>query len=235
MFLTRTHLAEMFTNNKNVTITTNGIERINPLDGFNSIIISMDGFLNEMNLNRNINKHQYELIVENILCYLEAGKNVQLNMVITRQTMYQFGDFIRSNQFGNRLSYSIIVVSDKTLDKRFTITDPMDLSFIVNETNEIYKYFNYHIQLKSNLMTKQTFIDTFSEEYPITYFVTYSIPDNKYVYVNREFDEYEDLCQNYDAISKKITVEIIREISQFRPEDLFNPYSLAESVHVNNF
>lgn len=227
-------LAEMFANNKKVTITTNGIERINQLDAFHSIIVSVDGFLNEMNLNRNINSQQYELILENILFYLDAGKHVQLNMVITKQTMYQFGEFVRSNQFGNRLIYSIIVVSDKTLDKCFIINDPMSLNFIINEINEIYQYFNYHIQLKSNLMTKQTFIDTFSEEYPITYFVTYSIPNNKYVYVNREFDEYDVLCQNYDTISKKITVEIIHKLNQLNSNDIFNPYSLAELIHNNN-
>lgn len=229
------NITKLFANDKNVTITTNGIKRINSLDGFNTIIVSMDGFLNEMILNRNIDEHQYELIEKNISYYLDAGKNVQLNVVITKQSMHQFGDFIKNNRFGNRLSYSIIVVSDKTLDTRFIIEDQDSLNFIENEIIEIYKFYDYHIQLKSNLMTKATFIDTFSEEYPITFFVTYSMPNNKYVYINEEFAEYEDLCRCYDILSKKITDKIIRRLEPLKPKDFFNPYSLAELVHDKNF
>lgn len=217
--------------NKNITVTTNGIKRIESLESINTIIVSVDGFFSEMNLNRNVNQHQYKLISENISYYLNSGKKVQLNLVITKYNLHHFSDFIKNNRFGNSLSYSIIVVSSKTLDKNFVLDNNVDYKYIQREMFELYKFFNYHIQLKSNLMTKASFIDTFSKEYPISFFVTYSTYRNRFVYVNEEFKKFEDLCQSYDSISQKITEEIIRKLEPLDSNDLFNPYSLAELVH----
>ena len=223
-------LADIFVKCKNIAVTTNGIKRLITLDMFNTIIVSIDGYLNEMTLNRNVSKHQYEKIIENISYYLDAGKNIQLNIVITKNNIKQFSDFIKSNKFGNRLSYSIVVVSDKTLNKHFVIEDQSELNYIGSEIFNIYKDCDYHIKIKSNLMTKANFIDTFSMDYPITYFITYSLPRNKYKYINGEFDEYDDMFQSYNSISQNITKEIIVKLDKLKSNDFFNPYSLAEII-----
>ena len=225
-------LAKAFSiSGKNIVVTTNGLERIESLEHINTIVVSLDGFFAEMNFNRNVNRHQYELIVDNILYYLSNGVNVQLNIVITRYNLHQFGNFIKTNQFGNDVSYSVIVVSDKTVDKDYIVSDIDDYRFIANEILDIYKFFNYHIKLRSNLMTKSSFIDTFSKEFPITFFTTYSVPTNKYRYVTNEFDGFDILCENYHTISQIITEEIIKMLYNLNSDDWFNPYSWAELIN----
>lgn len=216
---------------KNIVVTTNGLERIESLEHINTIVVSLDGFFAEMNANRNVKPRQYELIVDNILYYLSNGVNVQLNIVITRYNLHQFGNFIKTNQFGDGVSYSIIVVSDKTVDKNFVVSDTDDYRFIANEIFDIYKFFKYHIKLRSNLMTKSSFIDTFSKEFPITFFTTYSVPTNKYRYVTNEFKGFDALCKSYYTTSQMITEEIIKRLCDLNSNDWFNPYSWAELIN----
>lgn len=224
-------LAKVFSESgKNIVVTTNGLKRIASLEYINTIVVSLDGFFTEMNSNRNVNLQQYKLIIDNILYYLKNGINVQLNIVITRYNLHKFSNFIKTNQFGDSVSYSVIVVSDKTVDKNLVVSDTDDYRFIANEIFDIYKFFNYHIKLRSNLMPKSSFIDTFSNEFPITFFSTYSVPTNKYRYVTNEFNRFDALCKSYYITSQMITEEIIRRLCNLNSDDWFNPYSWAELI-----
>lgn len=224
-------LAKVFSERgKNIVVTTNGLKRIASLEYINTIVVSLDGFFTEMNSNRNVSLQQYKLIIDNILYYLKNGINVQLNIVITRYNLHKFSHFIKTNQFGNSVSYSVIVVSDKTVDKNFVVSDIGDYRFIANEIFDIYKFFNYHIKLRSNLMTKSSFIDTFSKKFPITFFATYSVPTNKYRYVTNEFNGLDALYKSYYTTSQMITEEIIRRLCNLNSDDWFNPYSWAELI-----
>lgn len=224
-------LAKAFSESgKNIVVTTNGLKRIASLEYINTIVVSLDGFFTEMNSNRNVNLQQYKLIIDNILYYLKNGINVQLNIVITRYNLHKFSNFIKTNQFGDSVSYSVIVVSDKTVDKNFVVSDTDDYCFIANEIFDMYKFFNYHIKLRSNLMTKSSFIDTFSKEFPITFFATYSVPTNQYRYVTNEFNGLDALCKSYYTTSQMITEEIIRGLCNLNSDDWFNPYSWAELI-----